>query len=131
MSLRRSELTLTMTVLISMTLLLPCVKADVELTSQLVEPVKRALLYIYYLKLEYGWKEVGKREWVWSSWVYPNQKVYYLGSLSTGVPAQEGSGYYAVTVKAYTWAGSDGGSGVADFLFSPYYVYIEYIKMSD
>jgi len=93
------------------------------------------VLYVYYLKLGIGWEQVGQYHWIWDSVYYPNQEIFYDGSISKWISPQKGSGYYAVTAKAYTVAvgGADdvAGNAVSDFYSGWYYIYIDYIKMSD
>jgi len=89
-------------------------------------------LYVYYLKLGVGWQHVKTYEWFFSSLEYPNQEIFYSGSVSKLISPPSGSGYYTVAPRARTYAVNvEGGSAVADFFNSPYCMFVSYIKMSD
>ena len=90
------------------------------------------VLYLYYLRLGHGWEYVTTYVWTFDSLTYPNQAIYYQGSVSQWIPSPpSGSGCYTVVARTRTYAGTDDGSAKADFLFPPYFMYVDYIKMSD
>jgi hypothetical protein len=89
-------------------------------------------VYLYYLRIGVGWEVAGSYEFKITSWQYPSQAIYYEGTVSVAIPSPpKGAGGYSVAAKAWTYAGGDGGSAVADFLFYPYFMYIDLLKITD
>jgi hypothetical protein len=82
------------------------------------------VIYLYWFNPLEGWYTLEK-EYVWtiSSYDYPNQDIYYSGSVSQWISSPpRGSGYYTVAARARTYAiGSADCGAEADFLFGAYF----------
>ena len=86
-------------------------------------------IYLYYLRIGHGWEHVKTYTYHVTSMEYPNQPIFVQG-VSFWVPSPpSGPGTYSVAARAYTYAAGDGGSAVADFFFTPYWMYIDLIKI--
>lgn len=93
----------------------------------------RLKIYLYYSKIGVGWVKVGEYTAGFDSIQYPNQEVYYWGSVSFSISSPpSGTGVYAITARAYAYAaGGDGaGSAVADAMYGDYAMYIDLLKIS-
>ena len=88
-------------------------------------------LYLYKFRLPYGWEHVKTYTYHITSIEYPNQAIFFQGSVSFWIPSPpSGAGSYSLAARAYTYAAGDGGSAVANFLFFDYFMYIDLIKIS-
>jgi len=90
------------------------------------------ILYLYSLRIGYGWELVTTYTFTISPVEHPNQEIYYFGPLSQWISSPpSGSRSYAIGVRISTSAASVGGSAWANFYSYPYYTFIHNVKMSD
>lgn len=89
----------------------------------------RIQLLLYYLRTGVGWEYVQAYQAGFDAMQYPNQEIYYEGTVAfqIGSPPR-GSGTYAAVVRVYTSAA--GSTAVANFLSDSYWMFVDLIKIT-